>query len=213
MNNIEEKALKRRDEFIKGLENQIEWIKQDEYFDMDVIYLRLNSFIQNNIRKENRLLNYGIAELNNSIILIERGVWDGTITSVEEMAFVSFSRPMEDGSLTFSDKLAKLELDAEFDSFQEINEVLHKSHLDIDKFDNELIHIAAVEQKLAKALNEKFCLMYVGKFADNSSIDDKSLLLLCAYELMQDNGYDYKEKISQIRQDIENLSNTPKNSK
>ncbi|MFV8434959.1 hypothetical protein ACNQ16_01290 [Mycoplasma sp. 3137] len=199
MNNIEEKVLKRRDEFIKGLENQIEWIKQDEYFDMNVIYLRLNSFIQNNIRKENRLLNYGVAELNNSIDLIERGVLDETITSVEEMAFVSFSRSMEDGSLTFSDKLAKLELDAEFDNFQEINELLYKSHLDIDKFDNELIHIAAVEQKLANALKEKFCSMYVGKFANNSSIDNKLLLLLCAYELMQDNGYDYKEKVSQIR--------------
>ncbi|MFV8400912.1 hypothetical protein [Mycoplasma sp. 2634B] len=207
MTKPEERILKRRDELIKGLQNQIEWIKHDEFLDMDVIYLRLNNYILNNIRNENRLLNYGLEELNNSINLIERGILDETINSVRDIAQISLSAPMKDGSFTFSDKLAKLELDAEFDNYQDINEVLSKSYLNIDELDNEHIHIAAVEQKLANSLNQ----MYVKKFFNNSNIDSKHLLLLSTYQLMDDNGYDYSEKITQLTNNINHLSDTSKN--
>lgn len=184
---------KTKEDFIEFMRNTLNEIEKNDVNLSNAIIQTMKA-VEDNLVYRTPLLEYGLKEMD----MLMDDMKDKEFSSASEMGNYILEDAYKDGSLTLNTFKAEKELLANYT----LEEIMEKSE-DFNTKNPEILHIISVEEELINALEEKQEKL---SSSINVNVKDKDLLLLSAYTLLNENGYDYDKQIKDLEKELEENS-------
>lgn len=146
--------------------------------DDEILLLNIYGYIQEEISWKHPLRNYGINELADHIDYIEEEIKNGNIQDSYRLVDAIFSGAWANGTLTFSNLQAQMEINANYD-LDEINEVNEYTN-GLDSW--ELIHIEFCIREFTDYFEEKL----EEQKEEHPELEEQELLIKTCHSILNE---------------------------
>lgn len=164
-------------ELKERLINYVNYYRYEESDDEQLL-LDLYNFIQEEIRYNHPLINYGINELDGMIDYIEEEIEDGNIQDGYDLTHAIFEGACINGTLTFSTLQAQMEVNAYYD-LDEIQEIQNDYQLEYC----ESLHVVLCMREFESYFEEKL----EEQKDENPELEEQELLIKTCHSILEEN--------------------------